>query len=79
MASIQRKDRRVRIVSGAREVRWGGEDEGSVVAGKSFGDYALSRSGPAFKQTFSGGCSNVKLFKQKLKKDRCFYIVIFLY
>ena len=49
------------------------------MAGKSFGDYALSRSGPVFKQTFSGGCSNVKLFKQKLKKDRCFYIVIFLY
>ena len=35
MASIQRKDRRVRIVSGAREVRWGGgggdEDEGSLL------------------------------------------------
>ena len=31
------------------------------MAGKSFGDYALSRSGPVFKQTFSGGCSNVKL------------------
>ena len=35
------------------------------MAGKPFGDYALSRSGP--------------VFKQKLKKDKCFYIVIFLY
>lgn len=41
-----------------------------VVAGKPFGDYALSRSGPVFKQTFSGGCSNVKLFKRKLKTYR---------
>ena len=49
------------------------------MVGKSFGDYASSRSGPVFKQTFSGGCSNVKHFKQKLKKDRCFHIVIFLY
>ena len=58
----------------------GGERRGLfVVAGKPFGDYALSCSGPVFKQTFSGGCSDVKLFKQKLKKDRCFYIVIFLY
>ena len=40
------------------------------MAGKSFVDYALSRSGPVFKQSFSGSCSNVKLFKQKLKTYR---------